>query len=65
MDTPHTQLPAYKPRNKQETVHMEYENTQGVTKMEWMTKEDSRNKRIRTDCARLARITKRKLTHPD
>ena len=65
MDTPHAQLPVYKPKNKQEMVRMGYENTQGVTKMEWMTKEDSRNKRIRADCAKLAKITKQKLTHPN
>ena len=65
MDTPHAQLPVCKTRNKREKVSMDYECTQGVTKMEWMTTEDSRNKRVRVDCAKLPKITKRKLTHPN
>lgn len=65
VDTPYTHLLEYKPRPKQEVMRMKYEGVQGVKKPEWMRNEESRNKRIRTKCKKIATIRRQKLTHPN
>ena len=64
MDTPHVQLPDRKPKRAREQTLMRYEEMQGVNKLEWLGEEESRFKRIRAECEKIARDTRRKLIHP-
>lgn len=63
-DSPYAQIPVYKPKPEQEKTCVIYERLQGTSKQEWMDGEESRYKRIRTDCTKIAKRKKEGKWHP-
>lgn len=56
MDTPYAQIAEYEPNTEHEEKHVEYYGrVHGTSKEEWMSLEKSIHKRIRAECANVAK----------
>lgn len=61
-NTPYALVPVYISKPEQEKTYcILYEWLQGTSKQEWMDEYESRNKRIRPECTRIAKNPKRTL----
>ena len=64
LDTPYAKHPLLNAQPDLIDNHREYEEVPGTKKQEWMDSEESKYKRIRSECAKIAKNVKKKLTHP-